>query len=218
MSNFLPVTDLLLTPTWWLLNLISAVIYLYEHSIYSTPCLTFQSLLLLYDLSIYRNNFLWSSGRSFWNIRTILQHIEWRILLDDAIFYTWSCASGDGQANVLPGNTALGFLLLLSQLLQLQYAFSLDLKEGFVGRQPHVVHAFGIRDPQSGSLAPRQQQDGHFILSDALQTWKSTEQFKNRKKVVLFCVFFFFSRKQYCFWNYIWGKKYIWEMFPIDLM
>lgn len=88
--------------------------------------------------------------------------------------------------NVLPGNTALGFLLLFSQLLQLQYAFSLDLKEGFVRRQPHVVHAFGIRDPQPGSLAPRQQQDGHFILSDALQTWKSTEQFKNWKKVGFF--------------------------------
>lgn len=61
-------------------------------------------------------------------------------------------------------------MLLLSQLLQLQYALSLDLKEGFVGRQPHVVHAFGVRDPQSGSLAPGQQQDCYFTLRDALQT------------------------------------------------
>ena len=59
---------------------------------------------------------------------------------------------------------------LLSQLLQLQYAFSLDLKEGFVGRQPHIVHAFGERDPQSGPLTPSQQQDRHFTLRDALQT------------------------------------------------
>lgn len=78
---------------------------------------------------------------------------------------------GGGRANVLPGNTALGFLLLLGQLLQPQYALSLDLKEGFVRWQPHVVHAFGIRDPQSGPLATRQQKDGHFVLSNALQTW-----------------------------------------------
>ncbi len=61
-------------------------------------------------------------------------------------------------------------MLLLSQLLQLHYAFGLDLKEGFVGRQPHVVHAFGVRDPQPGSLAPSQQQGCHFALRDALQT------------------------------------------------
>lgn len=70
----------------------------------------------------------------------------------------------------LPGNTALGFMLLISELLQLQDAFSLDLKEGFVGWQAHVVHALGIRDPQPGSLAPSQQQDSHFTLRNAVQT------------------------------------------------
>lgn len=72
--------------------------------------------------------------------------------------------------HALPGNTALDFVLLLSQLLQLQYSFGLNLKEGFVGWQSHVVHAFRIRDPQSGSLAPSQQQDCHFTLRNAVQT------------------------------------------------
>lgn len=58
---------------------------------------------------------------------------------------------------------------LLCQVLQLQYAFGLDLKEGLVGWQPNVVHSFGIRDSQSGSLAPRQEKDRHFRLRDAVQ-------------------------------------------------
>lgn len=71
---------------------------------------------------------------------------------------------------VLPGNTALRWVLLLSQLLQPQNAFSLNLKEGFVRWQPDVVHAFRVRDPQSGSLASCQEQGGHFTLRDAVQT------------------------------------------------
>ncbi|TNN66762.1 hypothetical protein EYF80_023004 [Liparis tanakae] len=67
-------------------------------------------------------------------------------------------------------------VLLQAKLLELHDAFGLDLEEGLVGRQPHVVHAFGVRDPQPGALAPGQQQDGHFALRDAAETWRRAQR------------------------------------------
>lgn len=79
------------------------------------------------------------------------------------------------KSRVSPGNTALDVVPLLGQLLQLQDALGLDLKEGFVGWQPDVIHPFGVRNPQPGSLPTSQEQSCHFILGNTLKTWRATE-------------------------------------------
>lgn len=45
---------------------------------------------------------------------------------------------------ILPWNAAFPCVLLFSELFQSLDAFCLDLKEGFVGREANVIHAFWI--------------------------------------------------------------------------
>jgi len=65
---------------------------------------------------------------------------------------------------ILPWNAALPWVLFFSELFQSSDAFRLDLKEGFVGREAKVIHAFGKWYTQACPLTSSQQKNRHFIL------------------------------------------------------
>lgn len=60
---------------------------------------------------------------------------------------------------------------LASQLLYPPDPFCLQLVQGLLAGQPHLIHALGVGDTQASALTTGQQQNGHLVQGNLSETW-----------------------------------------------
>lgn len=61
-------------------------------------------------------------------------------------------------------------MALASQLLHPPDAFRLQLVQGLLAGQPHIIHALGVGDTQPSALPASQQQDCHLVQGNLAET------------------------------------------------
>ena len=70
---------------------------------------------------------------------------------------------------ILPWDSAFGFMFQICQILYFANAFRLDLVESFPTWEPYIEHSFGVWDTKSRALTTGQKQNSNSILWDLQQ-------------------------------------------------
>lgn len=62
-------------------------------------------------------------------------------------------------------------MAIASQRLHPADPLCLQLVQGLPAGQPHLIHALGVGHTQASALPTSQQQHGHLVQGDLVETW-----------------------------------------------